>query len=273
MRLFGAAAIFTGPPTVPFRPTNKTARAPSTPSSNLDSICCLLHTASLLAYRARRFVVGCTSCTCWLYQECCHHFETCTGCHVDAVKLSSLRDRPQMPHVDVVKFPTLLRKAGFPRWGLCFFLNSHRLPAVRDFDTLFCQTQKLVTTPSRRGSDTAFCDMSSSLGLFFADLKNKCLCLMPAKASQDASCNRHEHEPAAFLLSRQAASFAAGAATPCIHVNVVRRTLVQLVSTLLFTAQQVGLLLCVLCCSKSRRQSCPTDGNTCCQLLLVASSW
>lgn len=67
--------------------------------------------------------------------------ETRTGCHVDAVKLSSLRDRPQMPHVDVVKFPTLQGKAGFPRWGLCFFLKS-RLPAVRDFDSLCCQNSK-----------------------------------------------------------------------------------------------------------------------------------
>jgi hypothetical protein len=74
--------------------------------------------------------------------------ETPTGCHVDAVKLklSSLRDRPQMPHVDVVKsysffsFPTLQEKrdSRVGAWGLLagnFSLLDSRLFA--DFDTLF----------------------------------------------------------------------------------------------------------------------------------------
>jgi hypothetical protein len=146
--------------------------------------------------------------------------ETPTGCHVDAVKLklSSLRDRPQMPHVDVVKSYSFFhsrryRKSGIPALGpgaclLAIFLFS--TPGCLPILTLFLSNSK---TRDNSGDCHSVCDVFFSLGLLFADRKT-CLRLTPAKALQDATGK--SMSPAAFMLL-QAASFAAGVATPSMQ--------------------------------------------------------
>lgn len=115
-------------------------------------------------------------------------------------------------------FIPIREKAGVPRW--CnFFLQ---LPGIGDFDSL-SPNSKLVTI-SCHEPVTALVTfvMCSVAQLALLSISKHLLRQHAGKGF--AGCNKGPEGPAAFLLCAHA-----GVATPCIHVNVAGRPLLQFV--------------------------------------------